>query len=170
MIDFGFVYVLKNDCMPHYYKVGMTRLSVQDRIKSLSSTSLPKDFECVISFESDHVLQLERHLHKELKAVRFGRGREFFFFQDDDSASSLVSSAVSSFNPRPYSKVQVERIKKEKDINSPSNVAKRHGCKSLAEIARVTKQSEQTLINWHRNKPELFEVVCVGVANLNQLQ
>ena len=49
---------------------------------------------------------------------------------------------------------------------TPSEQAKHHGCKSLAEIARATKQSEQTLINWCRNKTELFEVVCVGVAAL----
>lgn len=49
---------------------------------------------------------------------------------------------------------------------TPSQTAKHHGCKSLAEIARITKQSEQTLINWHKHKPELFNVVCVGVAAL----
>lgn len=48
---------------------------------------------------------------------------------------------------------------------TPSQTAKYHGCKSLAELSRVTRQSEQTLINWHKHKPELFEVVCLGVAH-----
>lgn len=49
---------------------------------------------------------------------------------------------------------------------TPSQTAKHHGCKSLAELSRVTRQSEQTLINWHKHKPELFDVVCLGVAAL----
>lgn len=49
---------------------------------------------------------------------------------------------------------------------TPSQTAKHHGCKSLAKVARLTKQSEQTLINWSRYKPELFQVVCIGVAAL----
>lgn len=49
---------------------------------------------------------------------------------------------------------------------TPSQQAKHHGCKSLAELSRVTRQSEQTLINWHKHKPELFDVVCLGVAAL----
>ena len=48
---------------------------------------------------------------------------------------------------------------------TPSQTAKHHGCLSLAQVARATKQSEQTLINWHKHKPELFAVVCIGVAN-----
>ena len=47
---------------------------------------------------------------------------------------------------------------------TPSQQAKSLGCKSLAQVAAVTRQSPQTLINWHKNKPELFEAVCRGVA------
>lgn len=49
---------------------------------------------------------------------------------------------------------------------TPSEQAKALGCKSLAHVAKVTKQSEQTLINWFNNpkKRILFDVVCVGVA------
>lgn len=47
---------------------------------------------------------------------------------------------------------------------SPSDKAKSMGCNSLAQVAKKTKQSPQTLINWHRDKPELFEIVCRGVG------
>ena len=49
---------------------------------------------------------------------------------------------------------------------TPSQTAKHHGCKSLAEVARVTKQRAETLFNWYKNKPELFEVVCIGAGQL----
>ena len=48
---------------------------------------------------------------------------------------------------------------------TPSKRAKELGCKSLAQVANKTKQSEQTLINWFKNKPELFDVVCLGVSS-----
>ena len=50
---------------------------------------------------------------------------------------------------------------------TPSETAKHHGCKSLAELSRLTAVSEQTLINWHKSKPLLFEVVCKG-AGMNK--
>lgn len=47
-----------------------------------------------------------------------------------------------------------------------SNKAKQLGLKSLAQAARLTGQSNQTLTNWHRNKPELFDIVIIGCAQL----
>ena len=51
---------------------------------------------------------------------------------------------------------------------TPSKRAKELGCKNLLQVANKTKQSEQTLINWFKNKPELFDVVCVGCAESNK--
>jgi hypothetical protein len=45
-----------------------------------------------------------------------------------------------------------------------SQKAKQLGCKSLTQVAELTGASLQTLTNWHKNKPELFMVVCVGVS------
>lgn len=47
---------------------------------------------------------------------------------------------------------------------TPSQTAKHHGCKSLKQVSDLTEQSEQTLINWHRDKPELYRIVCIGCA------
>jgi hypothetical protein len=47
-----------------------------------------------------------------------------------------------------------------------SQKAKQLGCKSLRQITDKTGTSLQTLTNWHHNKPDLFYVVCVGVAAL----
>lgn len=48
---------------------------------------------------------------------------------------------------------------------TPSQRAKELGCKSLAQVAEKTEQSERTLINWFNNpkKRKLFEIVCRGV-------
>jgi hypothetical protein len=47
-----------------------------------------------------------------------------------------------------------------------SQKAKKLGCKSLTQVAELTGASLQTLTNWHKNKPELFMVVCVGVQHV----
>lgn len=46
---------------------------------------------------------------------------------------------------------------------TPSVKAKQLGCKSLRQVSEESGTSEQTLCNWFRNKPKLFEVACIGV-------
>jgi AcrR family transcriptional regulator len=45
---------------------------------------------------------------------------------------------------------------------TPSQCAKAQGLRSLAEVVRLSGVSYQTLTNWHRDKPDLFEVVLLG--------
>jgi hypothetical protein len=49
-----------------------------------------------------------------------------------------------------------------------SQKAKQLGCKSLKQITDKTGTSLQTLTNWFNHKPDLFHVVCVGVAELSK--
>ncbi|MGL4600256.1 MAG: hypothetical protein ACRCVE_01865 [Plesiomonas sp.] len=50
---------------------------------------------------------------------------------------------------------------------TPSQRAKELGCKSLAQVARATEQSEQTLINWFRSRPKVFDACCMYAAALD---
>jgi hypothetical protein len=43
-----------------------------------------------------------------------------------------------------------------------SESAKSAGLKSLKEVCELTGCSPQTLNNWHRLKPKLFEIVLQG--------
>ena len=45
---------------------------------------------------------------------------------------------------------------------TPSGAAKNAGLKSLNEVSQISGVSLQTLSNWHKNKPALFEVVIAG--------
>lgn len=47
---------------------------------------------------------------------------------------------------------------------TPSQQCKGAGLKSLAELVLITKESKQTLINWHKNKPVLFHLVVLGAV------
>ena len=51
-------------------------------------------------------------------------------------------------------------------IMTPSEECRAMGF-SLSHVNRVTGVSVQTLINWHRNKHQLFAVVLEGVGALN---
>ena len=50
----------------------------------------------------------------------------------------------------------------------PSEICKTAGLKSLAELAKATGQSEQTLIRWAKNKPRLFRVVVAGAVAIKK--
>ena len=47
---------------------------------------------------------------------------------------------------------------------TPSQQAKQAGLSGLKQVSEMTGQSAQTLINWHKNKPELFGIVISGCA------
>ena len=47
---------------------------------------------------------------------------------------------------------------------TPSEQCKAAGLKSLAELVKISEVSEQTLINWHRDKTKLFKLVLSGAV------
>jgi hypothetical protein len=49
---------------------------------------------------------------------------------------------------------------------TPSEQCKQAGLKSLAEAVKISSVSERTLINWQKNKPQLFNVVLIGCAQI----
>jgi len=51
----------------------------------------------------------------------------------------------------------------EKEI-TPSVQCKLAGLKSLADLVKISEVSEQTLINWHRDKQKLFKLVLAGAV------
>lgn len=46
----------------------------------------------------------------------------------------------------------------------PSQACKKAGLASLLELSELSGTSPQTLTNWHRNKPHLFELVLLGAV------
>jgi Trk K+ transport system NAD-binding subunit len=61
---------------------------------------------------------------------------------------------------------EVSMLKNEHYLLSPSERCKALGL-TLAQVSRVSGTSVQTLINWHKNKPWLFDVVLAGVKALS---
>lgn len=79
----GFVYVLRNKCLPGLVKIGMTTATPQERARQLSySTSIPEPFELVAAFQCKNPKECEAEIHAELAAHR-RPGKEFFAVSED---------------------------------------------------------------------------------------
>jgi hypothetical protein len=85
----GIVYVLTNEAMPGYVKVGKTENSVAERIKSLDNTSLPLPFECYYAARVDDMDEAEKLVHDIFDDVRVTPRREFFNIDPERIRSAL---------------------------------------------------------------------------------
>lgn len=86
----GIVYILTNEAMPGYVKIGLTRQNdVGDRVRQLDNTSIPVPFECYYAAAVPDCARLERTLHFVFGEKRARRSREFFTI-DPDLAKAII--------------------------------------------------------------------------------
>lgn len=79
MSNYGFVYVMRNQCIPGLYKVGYTDRAPLQRCDELSrSTGVPFEFELVCYGEIANAQQFEASIHSAWSGKRLNKGREFF--------------------------------------------------------------------------------------------
>lgn len=57
------IYILINEAMPGYIKIGKTSTSVEQRIRELSSTSVPMPFTCFYACSVGDSSFVERKIH-----------------------------------------------------------------------------------------------------------
>lgn len=82
--EYGFIYLLANECMPGIYKIGFTTNHPKTRLDQLSaSTSCPTPFELVAAFGVADPREVEREIHDYLMAHRINMSREFFKLKAD---------------------------------------------------------------------------------------
>ncbi len=72
------VYILTNEAMPGYIKIGRTSTSVEQRMRELDKTSTPLPFQCYYAARVDDDQKLERTLHAAFGDHRVRSSREFF--------------------------------------------------------------------------------------------
>ena len=95
----GIVYILTNEAMPGYVKVGMTEKSVVERIRSLDSTSLPYPFECFYAAKVSDMRLTEKLLHDAFDDNRVRSNREFFTIDPERIRSALRLAEVEEVTP-----------------------------------------------------------------------
>ena len=96
----GIIYILINEAMPGYTKVGRTTTNVEQRMRELDSTGVPLPFECFYAARVADCNAAERLLHDAFADNRVRSRREFFQISAERVASALRLAAIEDVTPR----------------------------------------------------------------------
>ncbi len=72
------IYILKNESMPEYIKIGFTHGDVKERLKQLDRTGTPLPFEIYYAATVENAEKEEKWLHSVFADRRARESREFF--------------------------------------------------------------------------------------------
>lgn len=115
------VYILTNEAMPGYIKIGMTNGLVVDRMKQLDGTNLPLPFECYYACEVESAQKEEKWLHSIFADRRVRDSREFFKIDPERVVAAIRRIQLQDVTPKDFiniSKEQEKELEKEKSIRS----------------------------------------------------
>ncbi len=119
----GFVYILKNEAMPGYIKLGFTQQNdVEARMRQLHTTGVPLPFECVYFARVPDCRRVERALHFVFADDRTAASREFFRI-DPDRAKAIVELVA----------IEVETLSDQQQLITPEQRNAIEEVKSRAE-------------------------------------
>ena len=96
----GTVYILTNEAMPGYVKIGKTTTSVEQRILELSrSSAVPLPFECYYAARVTDVGKVEDAFHDAFGDHRINPRSEFFNISPERVVAILKLLAVEEVTP-----------------------------------------------------------------------
>ena len=93
------VYCLENPAMPDLVKIGRTQ-DLEQRLKSLDTTSVPLPFVCFVAMEVDDAKETEQLLHDVFSDHRVRSNREFFEVSPERVAAALRLTRGRDVTPR----------------------------------------------------------------------
>ena len=94
------VYVLVNEAMPGYVKIGKTSTSLEQRIRELSSsTSVPLPFTCFYACTVKDMNFAEHQLHDAFDNNRVNPRREFFQIAPERVVAALKLAEIEDITP-----------------------------------------------------------------------
>jgi len=96
----GIIYILINEAMPGYTKVGKTTTTVEQRMRELDSTGVPLPFECFYAARVENMDFVERRLHDAFGDHRVRLRREFFNVAPERVQSALLLAALEDVTPK----------------------------------------------------------------------
>ncbi|MDZ4746769.1 MAG: GIY-YIG nuclease family protein [bacterium] len=83
------VYILTNESMPGYVKIGYTTGDVQERLRQLDKTGVPLPFEVYYAATVEDAYREEKWLHSIFDDRRVRANREFFKMSPEYAALAL---------------------------------------------------------------------------------
>ncbi|MDD3487557.1 MAG: GIY-YIG nuclease family protein [Candidatus Moranbacteria bacterium] len=93
------IYVLINEAMPGYVKIGKTT-DLEQRIRSLDTTSVPLPFECFYACRVKDAAYAEKQLHDAFLDHRVRSSREFFEISPERVVSALKLAEIENVTPK----------------------------------------------------------------------
>ena len=95
------IYILINEAMPGYVKIGKTSTSLEQRVKELSSsTSVPLPFTCYYACTVKDASFVEHQLHDAFDNNRINPHREFFQISPERVVSALKLAEIENLTPK----------------------------------------------------------------------
>src|SRR3989338_5284232 len=95
------IYILTNEAMPGYVKIGKTSTSLEQRIRELSSsTSIPFPFTCFYACTVKDASFVEHQLHDAFDNNRVNPRREFFQITPERVVSALKLAEIENITPK----------------------------------------------------------------------
>lgn len=95
------IYILTNEAMPGYVKVGKTNTSLEQRVKELSgSTSIPLPFTVFYACTVRNAAFVERQLHDAFDDNRVNPRREFFNIDPERIVAAVKLAQIDDITPR----------------------------------------------------------------------
>src|SRR3989344_5347730 len=95
------IYILINEAMPGYVKIGRTSANLEQRIRDLSaSTSIPIPFTCFYACTVKDAQFVEHQLHDAFDHNRINPRREFFQIAPERVVSALKLAEIENVTPK----------------------------------------------------------------------
>jgi hypothetical protein len=112
------VYILTNEAMPDYIKIGVTD-DLKRRMKELYGSGVPLPYQCYYAATVADKKDVEKRLHRAFDDYRKNKGREFFFQLDPHKVQTVLEMiAIKNVTPQddvffePDDKKAMERVSK----------------------------------------------------------
>jgi len=97
----GKIYILTNDAMPNYIKIGFTASEeVESRMRQLDTTGLPLPFRLHACIEIENAQELERLAHDVFAPHRARPNREFFLMEPETAVRYLHAVSLNDATAR----------------------------------------------------------------------
>ncbi|MBI2596802.1 GIY-YIG nuclease family protein [Candidatus Daviesbacteria bacterium] len=95
------IYVLTNEAMPGYVKVGRTSTNLEQRIRELNaSTSVPLPFTAFYACTVENAQFVEHQLHDAFDDNRVNPKREFFRVAPERVVAALKLAEIENITPK----------------------------------------------------------------------
>ena len=112
------VYILTNESMPGYIKIGFTHGTVEDRLKQLDKTNTPLPFERHYSAEVEDCEKEEKWLHSIFADRRVRDKREFFKMNPEYATLALkrveIKEVIVESELTPEQEKEVAEVKERR--------------------------------------------------------